>query len=297
MPSSAQRLDDDMRVVFDTSSFHYNTFPKLKNSTLIKRTKAGSVIPMYGPVFLEEIINTFGVEGKRHLLINDWIPFILATVHRFVDERDAILHRELIQGHGKKTNIYMPRKAHENVARVLNNVPIIGTWQYWEKSKRDREIARKTQANNFDLFRKTRAKTNEWRRASRSNISPLPLLFSLYVNEELAKSGRVLLSYYLKSAKAKYPEAILDRWAKSPHDYPYSSTFVSNMLYHAFYTVKPNDRLDPNADADSHIMLNLLRGDILVSDETGFLNTAFNDIWRPKGKILLTVDEFVNVIS
>jgi len=286
-----------MRVVFDSNAFRPETFSKLKNSTLIKRTKAGSVIPMYGPVFLDETVNAFESERKRQLLINDWIPFILATVHRFVDERDEILHRELIQGHGQKTNIYMPRKAHENVVSVLKNVPVTGTWQYWEKSRRDREIAQQKQDRNFDLYRTTRNNVNKKRKETSSNASLLPSTFPQYVNEELLKSGRVLLSYFLKSAKAKYPEAILDRWAKSPHDYPYSTIFVSNMLYLAFYTTKPNDPLDRNADADLHIMLNLLHGDILVSDETRFLKTAFNDMWRPKGKTLLTVEEFVTMIS
>jgi hypothetical protein len=40
-------------------------------------------------------------------------------------------------------------------------------------------------------------------------------------------------------------------------------------------------------------MTHLLRADALVSNETGFLRYAFDDLWRPKGKVLFNSQQFV----
>ena len=43
---------------------------------------------------------------------------------------------------------------------------------------------------------------------------------------------------------------------------------------------------------DPEILAHLLRADAIVSNETGFLKKAFEAIWKPRGKLLLTSDEF-----
>jgi len=44
-------------------------------------------------------------------------------------------------------------------------------------------------------------------------------------------------------------------------------------------------------------MTHLLHADILVSNETGFLKRAFEDLWRPKNKVIFTSQEFVAFIN
>lgn len=63
------------------------------------------------------------------------------------------------------------------------------------------------------------------------------------------------------------------------------SIFVINMLYisHSAAT-KPNDTIDLNAQVDLDLMTRLPRTDALVSNETGLLRKAFDDMWRPRGK-------------
>jgi len=58
-----------------------------------------------------------------------------------------------------------------------------------------------------------------------------------------------------------------------------------------------NDKIDLNAQADRDLMTHLLRADALVSNETGLLRNAFNDIWRPRRKVLFTSQEFADFIK
>jgi hypothetical protein len=70
------------------------------------------------------------------------------------------------------------------------------------------------------------------------------------------------------------------------------------MLYIGFCAMtRPNDKIDLNAQADLDLMTHLLRADVLVSNEEGFLRKAFDDLWRPRGKVLFTSEEFARFIE
>ncbi len=70
------------------------------------------------------------------------------------------------------------------------------------------------------------------------------------------------------------------------------------MLYMAYYSMtKPNAPIDLNAQADLNLMAHLLQGEVLVSNEKGFLRTAFDEIWKPRGKVLMTGPEFVDYLN
>ena len=44
-------------------------------------------------------------------------------------------------------------------------------------------------------------------------------------------------------------------------------------------------------------MAHLLHAEVLVSNEKGFLRTAFDDIWKPRGKGLMTGLEFLQYLN
>jgi hypothetical protein len=70
------------------------------------------------------------------------------------------------------------------------------------------------------------------------------------------------------------------------------------MLYMTYYAaVHNNDRIDENAQADLDLMTHLLHADVLVSNETRFMRRAFTDLWEPRGKILLTSEQFVGLLG
>jgi len=80
--------------------------------------------------------------------------------------------------------------------------------------------------------------------------------------------------------------------------YPYFTQFVINRLYIAHHAMtKNNDALDNNAQVDLDLMTHLLRADVIVSNETGFLKCAFDDLWKPRRKVLFTSSEFADFIQ
>ena len=56
-------------------------------------------------------------------------------------------------------------------------------------------------------------------------------------------------------------------------------------------------KMDLNAQADLDLMTHLLHGDAIVSNEEGFLKTAFDELWRPKGKALFNSAQFVELLE
>lgn len=91
----------------------------------------------------------------------------------------------------------------------------------------------------------------------------------------------------------KNARAVADRWARNKRSYPFFTACIIGMLYMGQYAMtQQNKPIDLNAQADLFLMTHLLHSDVLVSNETGFLKDAFNDLWRPWGKQLMTSTEF-----
>jgi len=285
-----------VRVVFDSSAFQPEQFQILRNSELIRHVRARRITPIYGPIFLEEVVRTYGVRGKRKELIESWVPFIEKTANRFINELGPILQQELVQGRGVKTNVFMPLPVQKFILRKFTAIPEGDSWDMWRLSELDRDIANQKRNNTHEIVKSIRNEMNEWRRKTNpQGRAAVPPPFEVFLKKELENAGRVFLPRLIK---ARYPDAVADRWAKKPQDYPYFSNYVRNMLYLGFHAMtKPNEKLDRNAQADLDIMLNLQYGDILVSEEAGYLKTAFNDLWAPQGKTLLTVDQFARIAS
>lgn len=65
--------------------------------------------------------------------------------------------------------------------------------------------------------------------------------------------------------------------------------FVYSMIEPA---AKPNTALDRNALADVKVMVHLHDAHVVVSNETKFFARAFNALWHPRGKVLMTVEQF-----
>ena len=108
-----------LRVVFDTNAFTPDTFDLLEQSTMRRLCKSGQIVPIYGHVFLEETLRAYGAVNKRDDLVKRWLPFIAETVDRFCDDFIGIWHKELVQGHGLKTNIFMARRDQDALSFAI----------------------------------------------------------------------------------------------------------------------------------------------------------------------------------
>ena len=135
----------------------------------------------------------------------------------------------------------------------------------------------------------------DWRKAVNYHPKKQDVVHMIeFFEREVDVTGRQFLPALVKCKK---PHAVADRCAKSKMQYPYFTTFVINMLYIAHHAMtKSNAKIDLNAQADLDLMTHLLNAEALVSNETGFLSQAFNDLWLPRGKILFTSEQFADLI-
>lgn len=285
-----------LRVVFDTNAFDPSHFDLLARGPMRKLCRAGRIAPIYGHVFVEETLRAYGNERKREDLVNRWLPFIVGTTDRICNDFIAIWHEELVQGRGPKTGILMPRRDYEKFIARLPDIPLDGSWRAWHKSKPVREIEDGKRAAQRKVSASIRKEVADWRKAVRYDpkkhgVSRL----NEYFEKEVDRTGREFLPVLVK---CKNPHAIMDRWSRAKAQYPYFTTFVINMLYITHHAMtKVNDGIDLNAQADLNLMTHLLRADVLVSNETGFLRTAFEDLWRPRGKVIFTSQQFADFIA
>lgn len=285
-----------LRVVFDTNVFRPDTFDLIEQSSLIAQYRARRITPIYCPIFLEEVTRAYGIPGKRKELVNRWLPFIEKTTSRITEELPRIFHMELVEGKGPKADFHMRRKVQKYLFSQLRNAPEEGTWNIWEQSKNERDHSDHKRKATHKIIGTMRAQMGEWRRnATQQELnSPTPLYWQ-YSNNELDNMGRKFMPRLISPAN---PYAIADVWSRYKDKFPFYTGYIHNMLYLCYYAMtKPNNRIDPNATADLEIMLYLIHADAIVSDEEGFLKTAFHDLWQPKGKLFFSVKEFIQFIG
>jgi hypothetical protein len=285
-----------LRVVFDTNVFTPGCFELLERGPMIRLCKRGRIVPVYGHVFLEETFRAYGRAQKRGDLINRWLPFIAVTADRFCDDFLNIWHRELVQARGLRTNIYMSPKAQRNVIEGLGRIPLDGTWRAWQASRGVWAVEDQKRTAQREISKDIRKEVSEWRRAvdytPQKHGTPS---YPQYVSREIDHAGR---EFVQAQVRCHDPLGVASRWSRNKRGFPYFTTFVENMLYIGFCAMtRPNDKIDLNAQADLDLMTHLLRADVLVSNEEGFLRKAFDDLWRPRGKVLFTSEEFARFIE
>lgn len=285
-----------LRVVFDTNVFTPGHFDLIDHGPLASLCKTGRIAPVYGHVFLEETFRAYGLANKRDDLVNRWIPFVANTVDRFCEDFLTIWHRELVQARGAQANIYMRLRAQRKLINGLARVPLDGTWRAWHASMEAREVEDKKRSAQRETSKEIRQEIADWRKAV--NYAPKKhgvVNYAQYLKSELDHAGRAFIAAQIKCSN---PLEIANRWSRNKCGFPYFTTFVENMLYicHCAMT-QPNDKIDLNAQADLDLMTHLLRADVLVSNEAGFLRKAFDEIWRPRGKAIFTSQEFATFIA
>lgn len=201
-----------------------------------------------------------------------------------------------MQGRGRHACQFMSCKDYERFKERLPNIPLDGSWRAWHASQAERDIEDGKRAAQREILKKIRAEVVDWKKA----ISYQPAKhglpdFESFIQSEIDNAGRAFISVLVKT---KNISEVANRWIRHKQFYPYFTEFVRDMLYMAFYAAtKPSAPIDLNAQADLNVMAHLLHGDILVSNERGFLLAAFNDLWKPRGKVLMSGPEFLKYLD
>jgi hypothetical protein len=285
-----------VRVVFDTNIFDVENFEALEKSPLRRLFKRRRVLPVYGHVFIEETLRAYGAAGKRDFLVNRWLPFIVDTCESICNDFNGIFHEELVRGRGPLARRLLAPKDYERFKNRLPKIPLDGTWHAWHASKAERDIEDGKRSAQREVSKEIRAEVADWKKAVgyQPNKHGLPN-FQKYIRTEMDNAGRAFMGALIK---AKDVAAVADRWARNKSFHPYFTEFVYDMLYMAYYAMtKPSAPIDLNAQADLNVMAHLLHADVLVSNEKGFMGTAFDELWKPRGKVLMTGPEFLQYLG
>ena len=89
-----------------------------------------------------------------------------------------------------------------------------------------------------------------------------------------------------------------DVWVMNPDNYPLYSLFIEGIMFSVFYAAtRHNDPIDINAQADVEQLCYLFWSDVVVSNDEAFFKTAFDELWKPRGKRLMNCEEFVVFLS
>jgi len=285
-----------IKVVFDTNAFQRDTFDMLDVSPIRQLCRSGRVVPLYGHVFLEEMFRAYGNEAKRPDLVNRWLPFLADTAHRLCNDFLTIWHHELVRGLGRKTCIFMPTRDQLKLLGRLRAIPADGSWRAWQSAQAEIAAENTKRTAQRDVSKSIRVEVADWRKAvnyhpKRHGVTH----FREFSSGELDRSGREFITALVSAYNSR---EVANRWSRTKQQYPYFTNFVVNMLYMTYHAaVHNNDRIDENAQADLDLMTHLLHADILVSNETRFMRRAFTDLWEPRGKVLLTSEQFVDFLG
>lgn len=282
-----------LRVVFDTNVFSAAHFKTIEKSPMKALCHAGRIQPVYGHVFIEETLRAYGVTTARQALLEQWLPFIADTVDRFCEDFVTIWRRELVQGHGRKTNIFMSTRTQQRLLNGLRAIPSDGTWHGLVGTQIERRLEDQKRAEQRQISLSMRDEVIALRRNKRERArkqDDVPARSNSFYEEILSEEGR---AYIEANVPCVNPREVWKRWSREKMDYPYFTAFVVNMICMQDHAVnRPNEKIDLNAQADLDLMTHLLHADVLVSNETGFLRHAFDQIWRRQGKVLFTSEQF-----
>jgi hypothetical protein len=285
-----------LRVVLDSNVFSDCHFPVLAESRFLELVRRGRVVPVFPAIVLEETVRSYCGEVTRSLLLTQWIPYIVATRARFCDEMPAIWARELLQGRGPKASEHMDSRMQANVVRTLQllapdgSSPLVAdALPMWAESnarlRRRRETSKRMRERAARLARSRRLK-----------LKP-----DLHVEEMTQDEVRRELALALIGkgiAHGNQALELLHRWQRNPTDFPYFNQAIENELYQLLLPQRDHSvRIDVNAQPDLDVLTHLLRADALVTNETAFMPRAFDDIWKPRGKVRFNTEAFVALLE
>lgn len=286
-----------MRTVLDSNVFSVSHFDLLADSPLRKLSKVGRVVPIYSAVMLEETVHAYAVPRKREDLLGRWIPFILETAPRFCDDLPSVWHKELVQGRSSEAAMYMSPKKCRAVAHELAHIPADGSWDSLQAAAAEIRIEderkRARRANSIDM----RAEVAKLAKAAgvARILDPNVDLVSKTRNHLMSMLGPSLIQRFVTPSGW---QGVASRWHRNKAAYPFFTQFVENAIFQeTLFMTDHSAGVDLNAQADLDILTCLLQADALVTNETGFMRTAFERLWRPRGKIIFTSAEFASLLT
>ncbi|OAD17021.1 hypothetical protein A3839_25485 [Achromobacter insolitus] len=254
--------------------------------------RSGTVVGVYSDIVLKEVMRTYGREQRREALLRQWMPFVRATCGELKEDVVDVWRSEVIQNLKRKAKREFSSKEIRRIFERIDQAPLDGSWHIWSETQPDFEKEDEARALVHALLRDARAEGASERDTSAfiiagAGAARLNGPFEVVVNN--------LGHSVIKRLTSHNPDGIAARWSTAKGQYPYFTESVRGLAYSMLEsTASPNTKLDRNAFDDIKVMVQLLDADVVVSNETNFFLRAFTALWQPRGKVLMTVDQFVS---
>jgi hypothetical protein len=255
---------------------------------------------IHTPVFLEETISNYASDRSTNAPWRGHLSFAVDICNGgyFLSKGD-IWHSELVEGRGQFAVHVLPERetrryrSRSDLIRNLRAVAETGDLAAeWDASALEREDTHRKKQAQRETFRTMRNEVSAAIRERRLTGALSAYSFAQFRQATFLQTGRVLMGIVDERRRGQLAEL----WSAHPHRYPYYSAFVEGMVYAAYYaTAEHAAPLDTNAQADYEQLAYLVWADVIVSDDTRFMRHAFQAVWKPRGKKLLTAAEFARL--
>lgn len=289
-----------MRVIFDRSAFHGDSFTALVSSPLRKLVAAGRVSVYHTQVFLDETITAYGSPRAT----DDWkahLAFAIEVCSGIYLDKEEIWRNELVRGQGPRARHLIPNKPtkdYDSLPRLLDRLRRVSESgdlrKEWLESAAEREEAQTKRNNQRGTARGIRVEVADSLKAGGFTGKLRDYPFS-----ELKKTGFIRVGKMLMSlVDSRRSETLACQWARCPTRFPYYSAFIEGLVYSIYYAgFEQNEPIDRNAQADFEQLAYLLWADVVVSNDERFFRSAFDTLWKPRGKRLESAQSFAALLT
>lgn len=280
-----------MKIIFDRSAFHGNRFDLIRNSGLSEACSVGKAVVCHSGIFLTETLALYGRRDRRDEL-KDQIAFLKEICNGgiFRDSVD-IWQDELIRDYSISTPCLL---STDEEARVWSRVTAgirQSTWSDWDRTAADRAAHSVKKDAQRAIYRSIRKELPERVKREHRGIPLSSYTFEEHLRASLDAMGRSVIDSQFGLSMTSSAR-IQDRWSQQKGRYPYFSSFVEGLTYAGFYAgIEQNSSLDDNSQADFELLTFLNHADVVVSSDTRFFRFAFDTIWKPRGKFLVSPED------
>ncbi len=277
-----------MKIIFDRSAFH-DHFDLLKGSPLLQLANERKVLVYHTAMFLEETLKRQGAKARdelrrqwsflRSICNGGWFKPLLDSA----SDLKSVCDDELNGGQRESDWPLMPTRVRTSIEATITYC-----------------IARSKPFPNQDNAFQTIAENEETKEKNRANLVERR-------NQPLTGKKETFAEYYQSSADIyalrviKFlgqPQGKLNSWMVNPKEFPHFSAFVELLVYSEYDAERnQNSPLDSNWFEDAQQLCFLLDVDAIVSSDHGFMRRAFETLWQPRQKHILTPEEFVAQLS
>ncbi|WNC88724.1 hypothetical protein RI103_13530 [Paraburkholderia sp. FT54] len=284
-----------LRITFDRSALHRERFAQVRESGIVQLVSEGKLAVVHSGIFLTETLELYNRKDRREEL-REQIDFLheICNGGIFRDSVD-IWTDELIRDFALGTPCLTTKEEESRVwQRAMKGIRQ-ASWNHWHATRpmRDQEFVKKAkQRSLYAEIRKVAAEEAKRQHLGRA-LSSYP--FEEHRRQAFDFLGRDVIQGQFVSRRI---EEVQDRWCANKALYPYFTSFVEGLLYASYYAaVKQNSAIDDNSQADIDLLTFLNHADVVVSSDTRFFTAAFEELWKPKGRVLVSPENLANFLA